>query len=125
MRVKNTIFGQMLQIISRYDFEKAVKWYKADKHSKGFSSWRQFVSLLFAQLAGQDGLRGVETGLASCQKKLYHLGAGGTKRSTLSYANNHRNHKVFESVFYGVLKKTLGAAPGHKMIAKGNCSAVI
>ena len=35
MGVKNTIFGQMLQIISRYDFEKAVKWYQADKHSKG------------------------------------------------------------------------------------------
>ena len=120
MGVKNTIFGQMLQIISRYDFEKAVKWYQADKHSKGFSSWQQFVSLLFAQLSGQDGLRGVETGLASCQKKLYHMGAGVAKRSTLSYANKHRNHKVFESVFYGVLKKTLGAAPGHKFRFKND-----
>ena len=120
MGVKNTIFGQMLQIISRYDFEKAVKWYRSDKHSKGFSSWHQFVSLLFAQLSGQDGLRGVETGLASCQKKLYHMGAGGAKRSTLSYANKHRNHKVFESVFYGVLKKTLGAAPGHKFRFKND-----
>jgi len=74
MGLKNTIFGQMLQIISRYDFEKAVKWYKADKHSKGFSNWQQFVSLLFGQLSGQDGLRGVETGLASQQSELYHLG---------------------------------------------------
>ena len=120
MRVKNTIFGQMLQIISRYDFEKAVKWYQADKHCKGFSSWHQFVSLLFGQLSGQDGLRGVETGLASQKSKLYHLGVRGAKRSTLSYANNHRNHRVFESVFYGVLNKVLVAAPGHKFRFKND-----
>ena len=120
MGVKNTIFGQMLQIISRYDFEKAVKWYQADKHCKGFSSWHQFVSLLFGQLLGQDGLRGVETGLASQKNRLYHVGVRGAKRSILSYANNRRNHRVFESVFYGVLKKTLGAAPGHKFRFKND-----
>ena len=120
MRVKISIFAQMLQIISRYDFGKAVKRNKADRYCKGFSSWAQFVSLLFAQLAGQDGLRGVEAGLASQQIKLYHLGVRRARRSTLSYANNHRNHRVFESVFYSVLEKVLVAAPGHKFRFKND-----
>jgi len=59
MKNKNSIFGQMLQLISRYEFEKAVKMYNADKYCKGFKSWDHFVSLAFAQLPKHDGLIGI------------------------------------------------------------------
>ena len=74
--MKNTIFGQMLQIVSRYDFEKAVKWYSADKHCRGFSSWNQFVSLLFGQQSGQDGLRAyvdLEQSANHCRRGVYFV----------------------------------------------------
>ena len=67
MNTKNTIFGQILQLISRYKFQKAVKETKSEKGAKGFSSWSHFVSLLFAQLSGQTGLRGISTGINSKQ----------------------------------------------------------
>ena len=120
MKNKNSIFGQMLQLISRYEFEKAVKMYNTDKYCKGFTSWDHFVSLAFAQLSKQDGLRGVETGMASQVHRLYHLGTKPCKRSTLSYANNNRLHEVFKNVFEYKLENTLKKAPGHKFRFKNN-----
>ena len=114
MKKCNTIFGQLLQIFSRYEFEKAVKMYKTDKNSKGFSTWDQFVSLLFGQLCGYDSLRSIVHGLANHAKKLYHLGISIIKRSTLAYANSKRSYKVFQSVFNHLLDKTIRLSPNHK-----------
>ena len=114
MKNCNTIFGQLLQIISRYEFEKAVTMYKTDKYSKGFSTWDQFVSLLFGQLCGFDSLRSIVTGLSNYTNKLYHLGINIIKRSTLAYANSKRSYKVFQSIFYYLLDKTMKRSPNHK-----------
>lgn len=114
MKNCNTIFGQLLQIISRYEFEKAVKMHQTDKNSKGFSTWDQFVSLLFGQLCGYDSLRSIIHGLANHANKLYHLGISIIKRSTLAYANSKRTYKVFQSVFNHLLNKTLKLSRGHK-----------
>lgn len=124
MKNHNSIFGQMLQLISRYEFQKCVKEYQSEKHSKGFSSWSHFVSMLFGQLSGQDGLRGIETGMASQSERLYHLGVESVKRSTLSYANNHRTHRVFETAFETLLKKVTSSAPGHKFKFKNRLYSI-
>ena len=124
MKNNNSIFGQMLQFISRYEFQKAVNEYKSEKYSKGFSSWTHFVSMLFGQLSGQDGLRGIETGMASQEKRLYHLGVQSVKRSTLSYANTHRTHKVFKSVFESLLQKVTSTAPRHKFKFKNQLYSI-
>ena len=120
MKKCNSIFAQMLQLIPRYEFQKAVRRHRSERHSKGFSSWTHFVSLLFGQLSGQDGLRGVETGMAAQKQKLYHLGVRAAKRSTLSYANAHRSHEVFKSVFETMLAKVSSRAPGHKFRFKND-----
>jgi len=86
----------MLQTFSRYEFEKAVKETKTERHARGFSSWNHFVSMLFGQLAGQDSLRGIEAGLASQTRSLYHFGVKPVRRSTLAYANEHRTHELFK-----------------------------
>jgi uncharacterized protein DUF4372/DDE family transposase len=124
MKNNNSIFGQMLQLISRYEFQKAVNEYKSVKYSKGFSSWTHFVSMLFGQLSGQDGLRGIETGMAAQEKRLYHLGVESVKRSTLSYANTHRTHRVFKSVFESLLKKVTSNAPRHKFKFKNRLYSI-
>lgn len=114
MSHKNSIFKQILQIIPRHEFEKSVQKYNGDFGSKGFSCWEQFVSMLYAQLSGQTGLRGVETGLESNRNSLYHLGVKQVKRSTLSYANNHRSSEVFHDVFNNILGKVLNLKREHK-----------
>ena len=84
MKNYNTSFGQFLQLISRYDFEKLKNRYQIDKHSKGFSTWNHFVGMLYGQLSGLDSLRGIINNLSAQKNKLYHLGIKEIKRSTLS-----------------------------------------
>ena len=114
MHHNNTILGQMLKMFSRYEFQKAVSETKAEYHSRGFSSWNHFVSMLFGQLSGQDSLRGIEAGLATQGASLYHAGVGPVHRSTLAYANEHRSHELFKKVFFNMLSKCQPIAPGHK-----------
>jgi len=70
--------------------------------------------MLFGQLAGQDSLRGIEAGLASHGKSLYHFGIKPVCKSTLSYANEHRTHELFEKLFFGMLSKCQPVSPKHK-----------
>lgn len=114
MSTHHTILGQMLQLFPRYEFEKAVSETKTEYHARGFKSWNHFVAMLFGQLSGQDSLRGIEAGLASQSKGLYHLGIAPVNRPTLSYANKHRSHKLFEKVFFFMLSKCQSVAPQHK-----------
>ena len=114
MSHKNSIFTQILQIIPRHEFEKSVKKYSGDFASKGFTCWEQFVSMLFAQFSGQTGLRGIETALDSIKNLLYHIGVKRIKRSTLSYANNNRPSRIYESVFNDLLTKILKMERNHK-----------
>jgi len=101
---KSSLFAQVLRQVSRREFENAVRRHDAEKGTKGFSSWDQFVAMLYAQLAGAHSLREICGGLASALGKLSHLGmTEAPSRSTLSYANKHRSWRVFESVFYALL----------------------
>jgi hypothetical protein len=70
----SSMFGQVLQIFSKREFYSAVKETKAEKGAKGFSSWGQFVAMLFCQLGQARSLREICGGLASCLGKLKHLG---------------------------------------------------
>src|SRR5215471_5742395 len=103
MSKHNTILGQMLDLISRSRFEKQVKEHQTERGAKGLRSWTQFVTMLFSQISGQHGLRSIEQGMNTQRNCWYHLGITNTereiKRSTLSYANMHRDSNLFKSVF--------------------------
>jgi hypothetical protein len=57
--------------------------------------------MLFGQLAGQDSLCGIEAGLASQSRSLYHFGVKPVRRLTLAYANEHRTHELFKKSLTG------------------------
>ena len=111
---KHTVMGQMIQMFSRFEFQKAVKAAGTEYHARGFSSWNHFVAMLFGQLCGQDSLRGIEAGLATQGRNLYHLGITPVHRSTLSYANEHRSYDLFQKLFFLMLSKCQPFAPRHK-----------
>jgi hypothetical protein len=110
----NTLLGQMLQMFPRHEFQSAVLKTGTEYHSRGFSSWNHFVAMLFGQLAGIDNLRGIQAGLATQSRYLYHLGINPVHRSTLAYANEHRSHELFKSIFEKMLSKCQSVAPKHK-----------
>ena len=51
-----SIFSQVLKLFSRGDFEKAVQEHKAERHARGFTSWGQFLAMLFCQLGRAHSL---------------------------------------------------------------------
>jgi len=110
----HTILGQILQMIPRFEFQKAVSETRTEYHARGFSSWNHFTAMLFGQLAGQDSLRGIEAGLATQSRSLYHMGIKPVHRSTLSYANEHRSNELFKKIFFYMLSKCQMIAPKHK-----------
>jgi hypothetical protein len=74
-----------------------VKFHKAERHSRGFSCWGQFIAMLFCQLGRAHSLREITQGLAASEGKLRHLGLVETpKRSTLAYANAHRPWQLYQ-----------------------------
>jgi len=97
------------------EFAIEVQKHKSERHARGFSSWTQFVAMVFCQLGHAQSLREITGGLAACEGKLRHLGVEDTpKRSTLSYANQHRPWQLFESVFYRLLARCQAEALGRK-----------
>lgn len=111
----SSLFSQLLSTVDRDDFRRLVRQTGSEARSKGFASWDHFVSMLFCQLAQAKSLRQIDTGLRSCEGKLQHLGmAGAPGRSTLSYANAHRPHELFEQLFYQLLGKVSEGAPKKK-----------
>ena len=110
-----SLFSQMLNLIDRREFDAAVERTGAERRSKGFSCWDQFVAMSFCQLAQAKSLREITQGLASCEGRLRHLGLEESPaRSTLSYANRVRPAALYEEVFQQVLARCHATAPGHK-----------
>lgn len=109
-----SIFSQILQLFPRDRFEAAVMEHQAERHARGFSSWGQFVAMLFCQLAQAKSLREITEGLQASEGKLKHLGLPeAPPRSTLAYANSHRPWELFETLFYELLaqcRQRLGTA---------------
>ena len=109
MRASCSMFSQILKLVPRIEFERMVRQTGAEHAAKGFSSWSQFVAMLFCQLGRAHCLREIEGGLKSCEGKLAHLGIEAPARSSLSYANAHRPWELFQQVFYG-LYETVAAS---------------
>jgi len=110
-----SLFSQILTLFQRPDFARHVRQFKAEYRSKGFSSWDQFVAMLFCQLAQARSLREISDGLRCCEGKLKHLGLEQEpKRSTLAYANAHRPWQLYERLFYDLLGQCQAISPKKK-----------
>lgn len=110
-----SLFTQILSLFQRSDFARHVRELKVERHARGFSSWSQFVAMLFCQLAQARSLREITDGLKCCEGKLKHLGLETEpKRSTLSYANAHRSWELFQQLFYDLLRQCQAISPKKK-----------
>jgi len=104
-------FAQILALIDRTDFARAVRQHTAERAAKGFSCWDHFVAMLFCQMGSAHSLREICGGLATALGKLVHLGVRRTPtRSTLAYANAHRPWQLYETLFYQVLGRCQAVA---------------
>jgi len=104
MNKYNSIFGQILSLFPRIQFEAFVKETRSAKRIKGFNCWDQFVAMIFCQLEQAQTLREICGGLATSLGKMIHLGIKkAPSRSTLAYANEHRPWQLYQKLFFHIL----------------------
>ncbi len=93
------ILRQLLDLISRHEFNVCVRRYDGDRRVRAFSCWDQFLVLLFAQLTYRDSLRDTEVCLRAWPKQLYHLGLReSVARSTIADANENRSWRIWSDL---------------------------
>ena len=96
MNQGQTVFSQIMDFIPMYEFRKCVQRYRGNYKVQSFSCWNQFLCMAFAQLTYRESLRDIESCLNSMQSKLYHMGfRGSIPRSTLAYANETRDWRIY------------------------------
>ncbi|SEM35792.1 IS4 transposase [Syntrophus gentianae] len=96
MNSGKTIFAQLMDFVSTYEFRKCVDQYNGNFKMKSFSCWDQYLCMAFAQLTYRESLRDIEACLRATQSKLYHLGIRGkVSRNTLAHANQIRDWRIY------------------------------
>lgn len=96
MNTGRTILSQILDFVSKYEFEKCVDKYNGNYRVKTFTCWEQFIVMSFAQLTGRESLRDIEACLEAVSTKLYHSGVKSkVRKSTLSDANENRDWRIY------------------------------
>jgi hypothetical protein len=115
MKFTTSLFSQILQVVPRTSFLRLAHECGAERHAKGFSSWDQYVAMLFCQLAQAKSLREISDGLAVTCGKLSHLGLrAAPAKSTLSYANAHRPWPLYQNTFFQLRALCRRESPGKK-----------
>jgi hypothetical protein len=115
MKFTTSLFSQILQILPRSVILRLARECGAERNAKGFSSWDQYVALIFCQLAQAKSLREISDGLAVTCGKLSHLGVSNAPaKSTLSYANAHRPWQLYQKAFFHLLDLCHSESPGKK-----------
>lgn len=96
MNTGRTILSQLLDFVSRYEFDKCVDKYDGNYRVKSFTCWEQYIVMAFAQLTGRESLRDIESCLIAISTKRYHSGVkSDIKKSTLADANEKRDWRIY------------------------------
>lgn len=114
MSHNNTAFHQLLQPLSRHEFEELANEHHHGQKLRSASRWDQFIGMSMSQLSGRQSLRDIESSLRSQQDKLYHLGAKPIARSTLARLNEQQPAELYEALFYKLLKRCSLRSNAHK-----------
>jgi len=110
----NTVFAQLLKLVSRHEFEQQAKQHHEGRKLRKTSRWSQFVSLMAGQLAGRSSLRDIESNMKAQAQRLYHLGATPVARSSLARLNEQQPYTLYEALFNKLYARCQRLAPGHR-----------
>jgi len=96
MNSGKTIFSQLMDFLSPYEFRQCVQRYNGNYKIKSFSCWDQFLCMAFAQLTFRESLRDIQACLRATPARLYHAGIRGkVSRNTLAHANQVRDWRIY------------------------------
>ena len=104
-----TVLSQLLQSVSRLEFEQLVQAHDRARRSDALPRWSQFIALAVGHLGQRHSLRDIEAALASDPKLRYHLGTRPVSRSALARANESLSADFYRDLFgklYARLQQT-------------------
>lgn len=113
MGTHSTVFGQVLKLVPRYDFDNLAKAHHEGRKLRSMTRWNQFCALSLGQLAGRHSLRDIEANLAAQEGRLYHLGVGKVARSSLARVNETQPYGLYEALFARLYGRCVRLAPRH------------
>lgn len=106
MHIGKFVFAQIVEFLPRYEFEKCVKRYKGDFHTKSLNSYNHLLQLIFGQITSCTSLRDICLCLKAHQNNLYHLGIRQqVNQSSLSRANEKRDYRIFQDFGYHLIEQ--------------------
>ncbi len=106
MNSGKTIFAQLMDFVTPYEFRKCVDRYDGNRKVISFSCWDQYLCMAFAQLTYRESLRDIQVCLRAAQSKLYHLGIRGkVSRNTLAHANQKRDWRIYDDFAHVLIAK--------------------
>jgi hypothetical protein len=109
----NTVFSQLLKLVSRHEFEALANQHHTGRKLRKMTRWSQFVAMATAQLSSRSSLRDVVSNLTAQATKLYHLGAVIVSRSSLARVNEQQPYTLYEQLAGKLLAQCQARAPRH------------
>lgn len=109
----NTVFSQLLKLVSRHEFEALANQHHTGRKLRKMTRWSQFLAMATAQLSSRTSLRDVVSNLSAQASKLYHLGAVIVSRSSLARVNEQQPYTLYEQLAGKLLTQCQARAPRH------------
>mgnify|MGYP003604952368 CR=1 FL=1 len=104
MNTGQPVFRQLMALIHPQQFERCVRKFAGHYKVQQFTCWDQFLCMAYAQLTGRESLRDIVDCLCAQPERLYHLGfRGAIRRSTLAYANEHRDWRIYATLAHQLI----------------------
>jgi hypothetical protein len=93
------VISQILEFVSRFQFQQCVEKYAGNKGIRAFTCWQQFLCLVFGQLTQRNSLRSIVICLNAQKSRLYHLGFNSSfNLTTLTRANENRDWRIYHDL---------------------------
>src|SRR5690606_21860582 len=110
--LKITVFRQVQQLCSRYEFEQCVEKYFCGRRRQ-MTPWHLFQTMLLSQLCGCGSLRDIAAILASHRERNYHHGMKDFGKSTIARAASQFDNKIYAEFAQILLRYCWHRVPGH------------
>lgn len=102
--VGQPILSQILDCIPKHSMTEVTANFDANRYYKKIPLRVHLITLLYGVFTYCNGLREVCEGMLACEGKLAHLGLDkAPPKSTFSDANNKRDWRIFEALYYSLL----------------------
>lgn len=103
--IQKPVIRQIIDLVPNWLFRSCVQKHSSDKGCSRYKTYDQFVALTYGQLNKCYSLNDISTGIGVSEVFVKDLGlTQSPARTTMSDGNKQRTWKVFETLYYELLK---------------------